>query len=253
MSVVLHHVGPGAAPRPSERRPVGRRARRTGLGVFFASVTVNAALGIYALLSPDWGETQSKILGTSLGVTGAILLALACEPAWERGLLGPVPYAGAMLGVIGFGLAIAAIWMEPSSDAYGRATGSVFAAAVACVIASLLALTRLAPAHRWVFEVTLALLTVGATMLVVSFWLGDDPNETYMRGMGIVLIALAAFAVSVPVLHWVDRGTIAVSAATTDGVRFCPNCGSKLTGEFGVELECGRCGRGFVVTPHVPT
>lgn len=249
MSVVVR-TGTGTDRRSFERaKRVTRRARRLGLTVFFASVTVNAALGIYALLSPDWGETQGKILGTSLCVTGAILLALACEPAWERSLLTPVPYAGAILGLVGFGLGIAAIWTEPSSDAYGRATGTVFAAAVACVIASLLALARLAPGHRWVFLVTLGLLAAGATMFAVSLWLGDDPNETYMRAMGIVLVVLAAFAVSVPVLHWVDRGAVAVAEATTAAIRFCPHCGARLAGEIGVELACDRCGREFAVTP----
>jgi hypothetical protein len=228
---------------------VTRRTRRLGLGVFFASITVNAALGIYALLSPDWGETQGKILGTSLCVTGAILLALACEPAWERGLLLPVPYAGALLGLIGFALTVLAIWTEPSSEVYGRVTGTVFAAALACVIASLLALARLAPVHRWVFAVTVGLLGVGATMFSISLWLGDDPSETYMRALGIVLIVLAAFAVSIPVLHWVDRGTLAASEATTGAVRFCPHCGGRMDGETGVELVCSRCGRGFRITP----
>ena len=86
--------------------PDGDDPRRLGLGIFFVSVAVNAALGIYAVLAPDFGETQGKILGTSLCVTGAVVLALACEPAWERRLLGPVPYAGAVLGAVGFTLAI---------------------------------------------------------------------------------------------------------------------------------------------------
>lgn len=73
-----------------ERTPVGGKMRRVGLGVFFASVAVNAALGIYAVVAPEFGETQGRVLATSLCVTGAVLLALACEPAWERRLLGPV-------------------------------------------------------------------------------------------------------------------------------------------------------------------
>jgi ribosomal protein S27AE len=253
MSVALHHAVTEISQRPSQRSPVGRRIRRVGLTIFFASIAVNAALGIYAVLSPDFGDTQGKILGTSLCATGAILIALACEPAWERGLLGPVPYAGALLGALGFGLAIGAIWAEPADDTYGKITGSTFTVAAACIVASLLALARLAPRHGWVFALTLALLAVGTTMLAVSFWLGDDPSEVYLRGMGVVLIALAAFVVSVPVLHWIDRGALAAAEATSDAVRFCPHCGSRLAGESGVALTCGRCGRGFTITPRAST
>ena len=312
MSVVVQNVGPGSIRGPSERRTFRHGVRRIGLGVFFASVAVNAVLGIYALLAPNWGDTQTKILLTSLCVTGAVLLALANEPAWERRLLGPVPYAGATLGAAAFAMTIVAIWTEtenetagkalgstftiavactvaslvalvrlppghewvvrvtlgllgvgaaidalvwwlPGNETVGKAMGSTFAIAVACALAILLALARLAPRHCWVFDVTLGLLAIGAAMLAVTFWFGDDPPEFYLRTMGVVLIAFVAFAVTVPVLHWIDRGALAAAEAGAGAVRFCPHCGKKLAAEFGVQFECGRCGRGFTITPNVST
>ena len=109
MSVVTHHVGLGTSKRSTDRRSVGRRVRRYGLAIFFVSIAVNAAFGIYAVLAPGFGETQGKILGTSLCVTGAVLLALACEPAWERRLLGPVPFTGVVSSAAGFAIAIVLI------------------------------------------------------------------------------------------------------------------------------------------------
>ena len=248
MSIVLQHPRRSTL-QGSERRSFGRRVRRVGLAVFFASIGVNAGLGIYAVLAPDFGDTQAKILGTSLCVTGAVLVALACEPAWERKLLGPVPYAGAALGLVGFGLTAAALWVEPGGDTYGRLLGTVYVAAAACTTASLLALARLSKRHEWVFIVTLALLAVGATMSAILLWLGDDPSEAYVRTMGVVLIVLAAFTVSVPVLHWIDRSTLTTSEDATGAVRFCPHCGKELVSEPDVELRCHRCGRGFTITP----
>ena len=253
MSVVLHHVRSGTSRRSTERRLFGRRMRRFGLGIFFASIVVNAALGIYAVLAPDFGETQGKILGTSLCVTGAVVLALACEPAWERRLLGPVPYAGAVLGAVGFTLAIVSIWTEPENEAWGKTMGTIFTVAVACAVAGLLALARLAPRHRWIFTVTLALLGLGAAMVSLLLWLGDDPADEYLRALGVVMIVLAAFTVTVPVLHWVDRGALAAAAAVTGAVRFCPYCGKELAAEIGVDLRCGRCGRGFTIAPSAPS
>jgi hypothetical protein len=317
MSVVVHHFGLGTTgQRSPERRTFGRKARRTGLAVFFASVVVNAAIGIYGILAPDFGDTEQKILVTSLCVTGALLMALSCEPAWERRLLGQAPAAGALLGAAAFAGLIVGIWTEPESEALRNVLWSTFSIAIACTIASLLelertrtgisrahervltatlalialgaavavtliwaepsedtvskvaaswqiimagcivaaflTLARLARPHEWVLGVTLGLLAVGAGMLAGMPWLEGDPNEFYVRGMGVVLVAFAAFAVTVPVLHWIDRGARAVEAVS-DAIRYCPHCGQQLAGEVGVELACGRCGREFTVTRNVST
>jgi hypothetical protein len=253
MSVALHRPAPPDALGRGQRRSFGPTVRRLGLATFFVSIAVNAALGIYAVVTPDFGETQGKILATSLCVTGAVLLALACEPAWERKLLGPVPLAGAVLGTVGFTLAVIAIWAEPDSEDWGNVTVTVFTATLACVLASLLALARLAPRHRWVFVVALTFLGLAASMEGALPWLGDDPGEVYLRAMGVVFIALAAFVVTVPVLHWVDRGALTALEAATDTVRFCPYCGKPLVGEVGVSLSCGRCGKGFTVASPTST
>jgi len=247
MSIACGPRGFHAPTQLAERRPVGRRTRRLGIAIFFVSVAVNAVLGIYAVLAPGFGETQGKILGTSLCVTGAVLIALACEPAWERKLLGPVPAASAFLGVVGFTFAIAGIWAEPESETWAKVMMTIFTFSIAGVAASLLALARLAPRHTWLIKVTFVLLAVGAAMYSVIPWLGDDPGEWFVRSFGVVMIVLAAFVVTVPVVHWIDRGALAAAKAATGGVRFCPYCGRELAGDIGVELSCSRCGRDFTV------
>jgi hypothetical protein len=210
---------------------------------------MNAALGVYAVLVSDFGDTEGKLLGTSLCVTGAVVIALACEPAWERRLLGPVPAAAAALGAAGFTVLIVGIWTERGDETWGRLTASTLTIAVAGAIASLLALARLAPRHRWAFGVSLALLAIGAALLVGTLWM-DDPPDWYLRAMGVTLIVLAAFAVTVPVLHWVDRPAVAAAAARAAGtVAFCPYCGSPLDGAQGEELSCARCGSAFSIQP----
>lgn len=244
-------VETGRGVEPRHARPLGRGLRRVGLALFFASVAVNAALGVAAVLTPDFGETQGKILTTSLCVTGAVLLGLACEPAWERGLLGPVPLAGAVLAAIGFGLVVAAIWAEPSGDTLGKLQSTVLAVAGAAVLASLLALAPLAPRRALLPKATLGLLALAATMFAVMPWLEGDPPEWFLRTFGVVTILLAAFVVTIPVLHWTDRRELAALQATTD-VRFCPYCGAGVAGEPGGEAMCRRCGSRFVVVGGCP-
>jgi hypothetical protein len=108
-----------------------RRLRRLGVGLFFGSVVVNAVLGIAALLIGEFSETHGRILGTSLSVTGALLLGLACLPAWERGLLGLLPLVGAALGVAAFSLVVISIWTGGESDTLAKLIVTVMAPAVA--------------------------------------------------------------------------------------------------------------------------
>jgi hypothetical protein len=246
MAIATDKLEPQRTARSGERRPVGRPTRRIGLTIFFVSVAVNAGLGIYAVLAPGFGETQAKILGTSLCVTATVLLGLACEPAWERRRLGPVPVAGAMLGAMGFALAIVLIWAQPESETWAKVMTTALTASFAGVAASLLALTRLAPRHQWVFTATLALLAVAAGMFSAVPWVGE-PGEWYVRALGVVMIVLAAFVVTVPVLHWIDRGALAVAEAAA--VAYCPFCGHPLSGDEGDELACSRCRQEFTVRP----
>jgi hypothetical protein len=163
-----------------------------------------------------------------------------------------VPYAGAALGAIGLGLAIVGIWAEPQSELFGRVIASILIVAGGASAASLIALARLGPHHRWVLDATLALLAIGAGLAATMPWLGDDPSEWYLRALGVILIALAAFAVSVPVLHWVDRASLAVEDTARGELRRCPYCGSAIAGIAGAAVSCERCGRAFTVTRLEP-
>ena len=71
------------------------------LQFFVASVAANAVLGIWALLSGDFGQTQRKILGTSFLVSAAMLSVLVNVPAVRKRVLWPAPMVGAITGVVG--------------------------------------------------------------------------------------------------------------------------------------------------------
>jgi len=62
-----------------------------------------------------------------------------------------------------------------------------------------------------------------------------------------VMIVLAAFVVTVPVMHWIDRGALVAAEAVVGAVRYCPYCGNEFAAALAVELLCTRCGRGFRV------
>ena len=218
--------------------------RRLGLRIFFASVALNAALAIVALLAGSFGELEGKILFSSLCVTGALVLVLACEAARERGRLGLLPRVGAAASLAGFALLMAGIWTESSDDALSRVAGTLLAAAVAAALVSVLSLADLAPRFRWTFRAAAGLALVLAAVIAAGIW-GSFEGDWFGRWVGVVAVALAAFVIVVPVLGRVGRREADAAAAP---VSFCPVCGSPVPARAGAEARCDACGSVFVVT-----
>lgn len=218
----------------------GRRLRRVGVALFFGSVVVNAVLGIVALVA---GETNERILGTSLAVTGALLLAVACLPAWERSRLGVLPPIGAVLSVVAFGLVIAGLWSGDESDTFGKVIGTAMAPAVGSAVACILAYPTLARRYRPVFVATLVLIPIAVAMIVFAIW-AELESSWYPRAFGVVGVLLAATAVSIPVLARLSRTE--TDEAVADPIAFCPYCGAPV--EAAATVSCAGCGRSFTVT-----
>ena len=86
------------------RTPHGRLGlQRLVLYVLIASVVVSAAMGVFALLVGEFEETQGKLLVTSLSVSGAGIVAMACGFAWSEGSSGHSRCSGSARGSWGSG------------------------------------------------------------------------------------------------------------------------------------------------------
>lgn len=230
--------------------PRRRLLRRVGLGLFFASVACNAVIAIYALVAPGFGPTEGRILGTSLYVTAAILLVLACEPALERGLVVPVPLVASLFGVVGFALLIAVLWAgDEPPQVLVKVAGTAMTVAIAGMFVSLLALARLARRFKLVRNGAYSLTGLAAVMIVTAIW-AEPQGSVYPRILGVVLVALAALVVTIPVLHRLSRMEIAAAeraGAVGRGTAFCPGCGERLPTATGPSFTCDACGRAFTV------
>lgn len=145
-----------------------RELQRTALFVLVASLAVSAAMGVYALLIGEFEETQGKLLATSLSVSGAGALAMACGTAWERHRLGLLPRAGIALAILGFALVILGVWPEQDADAYWRTTATVLAFAVAAAHASVVTPHGLQQRYRWVFLSAYALNAIVTALAIFS-------------------------------------------------------------------------------------
>jgi hypothetical protein len=188
-----------ARPRFWDTQPVGKPPASLFLKLFVASVLANAVLGIWALLSGDFGETQGKVLGTSFLVSAAMLSVLVNVPAVRRRALWPAPQVGAAAGASGFALFIVLVWTEPGDDRWFKLAGSFLVIAAAATLASSLGLITLPARLHWLQPVINVLITLLGSTILVGLWAEPDV-EWYARLLGIEGVLVAAMMLLIPVL-----------------------------------------------------
>ena len=62
----------------------GTSLKRTSLRAIIATLVVTALVGIYVFLFGTFGETEAKILGTTLTICYFCTTSLACSAAFEK-------------------------------------------------------------------------------------------------------------------------------------------------------------------------
>jgi len=215
--------------------------RRTLTRLVIALIVANAALAIVALLSGDIGDTEAKILGTSLLATACAVLAMMCAPALADHRLGAVPHLGIAGAIVGFGLVTAALWTEDIGAVWlGRTAATAFVVAVAAALACLLSAWKVRGAGAWVGGAANLLIVVTAGMILAAVWT-DIAGSGYWRMFSVAAVLLAAAALAVPVLH---RGA---PEPAGDPITRCPFCGNAIEGTAGAAIACPSCGRRYRV------
>lgn len=175
------------------------------------SIALSALMGIWAIVSSEFGETQEKVLWTTLTVVGTSILGLACGAFLEsprNSKLKFVPIAG-----IGFAVfcAFVSFWLiwEPfntrAENLYKLFFVSlIFAFSLAQL--SLLSIARLARQFGWsliaAYLVIFTLDLIVSTIIVFELT-GDD--GLVLRFIGVLSVVAASLTVMIPIFHWLSR------------------------------------------------
>ena len=200
--------------------------RRRWLVAFLVSVAVNAVLGIWALVSNDFGPTQEKILATSFCVSGAMLGVLVNSPAIGRRVRWPAPAVGAVSAATAFLLLIAVVWVELDSIWWGKTIASLLIAAAGTTLIGLIGLLALRPEYELLRLIHTAATVVLVVTGVVALWAEIDADWV-IRTIGVESIVVAALTLVVPALaryRPLQEPSIDGAAA----VVVCPRCGAHI-------------------------
>jgi hypothetical protein len=190
--------------------------KRASLYALIGSICLSAVFGIWALLSGEFGWFQARILLTTVTISAASILGLACGACLEAS-------PGKTLGLIGIGLTLLAavmiiggIWTESRAELYWKTAASISVFAFASAHLALLSMARLAETFRWSLGAAYgAILTVALFIVVIIWHEFRQENEWMLRLLGVAGIIDAAFSIMIPIFHRLSRREFA--AATEPG------------------------------------
>lgn len=194
--------------------------RRIAVWTVIVSLVITALIGIYTIVSGDFGETQGKVMLTTLAVAGFSILALCHLAVFGRDVK-IVGWIGIGTSAVALVLATVLIWWNWSdvnympSDLYLNITKSFATSALIAVSlahANLMLLLQNAPL-RWIrqaLNVALILITIVPTLVIpVIVSDGNFPppsfQDVYWRFFGVILILDALATIALPVTTLIVR------------------------------------------------
>lgn len=178
--------------------------RRKFLIAAIVSISLAALLGVWAVVSGDFGWLELRVLLTTFTVGGASVCGMGCGMALDSGR----GVRWGWFGLWGTGLAalmtIGGIWAEPHGDLYWRVTAVIACATFPFVYTALTAQARLSAGSVWVRWVAVG-LSIAVAAILIGMIVTDDSNEAVLRLLAALGILLAALSVVLPVLHRLQR------------------------------------------------
>jgi hypothetical protein len=183
------------------------------LYLLVCSIALSALMGIWAILSGEFGQLQERILGTTLTVVGTSLLGLACgaflESPRSRGTpLFVVPLAGIILAVLSAVITMLMIWSIIGWQSEGVYKTLFIAVIFSFSLAqlSLLSLARLAKRFRWAI-VTAYVVILALASILSGLIIAEPPSDDgmVMRVLGVLAVVDAAVTVMMPIFHRLSR------------------------------------------------
>lgn len=183
------------------------------LYLFVCSIVLSALMGIWAIISGEFGDLQGRVLATTSTVVGASILGLACgaflESPRSRGLpASAVPIFGIVLTLISALIMFWLIWASNSwaSDGIIKALAATSLFALSFAQLSLLSMARLSSRFRWsivlAYLVILSLASLISAIIVFELY-GD--GGFIGRLIGVLAVIDASMTVMIPIFHRLSR------------------------------------------------
>lgn len=167
-----------------------------------AALAVSALIGIFIFLMGDFGETEVRLLLTTLTIGGFSLTGLCCATIHHRIPLKSFSIIGMIISAIGFFLSIGVIWEWIEIDNIWKLWIIFLILSIAIAHSSLL--LQIIPSSdtiKYSLIATLFFIAFVALMLIKSTLSEFDESEFFFRLLGVFTILDAFGTTATPILN----------------------------------------------------
>jgi hypothetical protein len=192
--------------------------KRTFLVVLIASVAVSAVTGIGVMLFGDFGGFEIRVLMTTLTVTVASILGLACGACLESGKGRLLPIAGIALSIVSALALFLIVWNAlDDNETFIKSTLTLVIFAVVCSHLSLLSLANLDRRFAWTRLVAFLSDWLLAAIILYIIWLEPESSgDLVFRIIAVLSILIAAVTVITPAFHKLSAAETGIAAIDTE-------------------------------------
>jgi hypothetical protein len=226
-----------------------RTMKKIALGTVIASVVISGLLGIIAILVGSWGDLQTRVVLTTVTITGTCLFLLCAAALRERHGFLLLPGAGGLLASVAMVLALLGIWKVFDADLYWKWTAIFILFAAGTAHLCLLSLARLTGNYRWA-QWAAFLAMYGLAFKVSPMILADNASDLDMRIVGVLAIVAGCLSILIPIFHRVCAARMEAQAGSGKERIHCPFCATRMDYTAGIQ-RCASCGRSFALEVHL--
>lgn len=166
------------------------------------ALSISALIGIFIFLVGDFGETEIRLLLTTLTIGGYSLTGLCSASIQNRNDLKSFSIIGMIISVIGFLITIGAIWEFVDLEDIWKAMMIFIILSVAIAHASLLLQIRpKTDKIKYALIGTIVFISLVALMLIKSTLTEFDESEFFFRLLGVFSILDVLGTIATPILN----------------------------------------------------
>jgi hypothetical protein len=184
--------------------------KRTFLLTMIVSLSISALIGIVIFLFGDFGETEGRLLMTTLTIGGYSLTGLCCSVLFEKKRFTGLAVAGMVASFLGFLFTVLVIWEALDMESEWTWKG-IFLFLIVAFSTAHISLLLLIRSDRGLVKgalaATVAFISIVAAMLIWFAFTGFDIEEEFFyRLLGVFAILDVLGTIVTPILHKVYSG-----------------------------------------------